>query len=272
VIVHDGATDLRPWPGPGPDRDLANAYGDLSRVLEAERQRAGGPVPEGTLIRLHPGRLHCDFLVWFASRGPESKGFQAPAPKRDAIEKMVWDALDYAGERHAIQIAFGNLGAGPEQIEDGERLAIVARAATLFYEDRVQKGLPSRIEEVLVCDPRLSVVTTARRRLGALVKPPAPERPLPGAPAPKTAARTSSGGAKAAPKAAPRGKPRLEDGAVARARSTARPWDRAVKYGVGDWFIHAKFGVGRVEEVTVDAFIVCLFEDGEIRKLIHARA
>jgi hypothetical protein len=272
VIVHDGATDLRPWPGPGPDRDLSTAYGDLARVLEQERQRAGGTLPEGALLRLHPGRLHCDFLLWFASRGPESKGFQAPAPKRDAIEKIVWDALDYAGERNAIQIAFGNLGAGPEQIEDGERLAIVARAATLFYEDRVQKGLPSRIEEVLVCDPRLSVVTAARRRLGALVKPPAPERPALGAPPEKAPPRPATAGPKGAAKAAPRTKPRLEDGAIARARSVARPWDRAVKYGVGDWFVHAKFGVGRVDEVTVDGFIVCLFEDGEVRKLIHARA
>lgn len=273
VIVHDGSTDLRLWPGPGPDRELANAYGDLARVLDQERQRQGGPVPEGTLIRLHPGRLHCDFLLWFASRGPETKGFQAPAPKREAIEKMVWDALTYAGERHAIQIAFGNLGAGPEQIEDGERLAIVARAATTFHEDRVQRGLPSRIEEVLVCDARLSVVAAARKRLGALVKPPAPEKPPPGAPAPKAAPRAaSSTGGKSTAKSSPRGKPRLEDGEVSRARATARPWDRTVKYGVGDWFIHAKFGVGRVDEVTVDGFIVCLFEDGEQRKLIHARA
>jgi O-acetyl-ADP-ribose deacetylase (regulator of RNase III) len=272
VIVHDGTTDLRLWPGPGADRELANAYGDLSRVLDQERQRQGGPVSEGTLIRLHPGRLHCDFLLWFASRGPETKGFQAPAPKREAIEKIVWDALTYAGERNAIQVAFGNLGAGPEQIEDGERLSIVARAAALFHEDRVQRGLPSRIEEVLVCDPRLSAVTAARKRLGALVRPPAPEKPLPGAQVAKPALRPASAGGKSTAKPAPRGKPRLDDGEVARARAVARPWDRTVKYGAGDWFIHAKFGVGRVDEVTVDGFIVCLFEDGEQRKLIHARA
>jgi hypothetical protein len=68
-----------------------------------------------------------------------------------------------------------------------------------------------------------------------------------------------------------RGKPRLDEMDVARARASARPWDRAVRYGRGQWFVHVKFGAGRVEEVTPDGFIVCLFEDGETRKLIHAR-
>ena len=273
VIVHDGTTDLRLWPGPGADRELANAYGpaELARALDAERAKAGGALPQGSLLRLHPGRLHCDFLLWFCSRPPEAKGFQAPAPAAEAIEKIVIDAIEFAGERNAIRIAFPALGAGPEAIDDAERLALVARAASKHEEQRVQRGQPSRIEEVLVCDPRMSVIATARKRVGVLAKAPPPEKPAPGAAAPKPARAVAAKSSTAKAKAATRGKPRLEPGEISQARAVARPWDRAVKYGVGSWFVHSKFGVGRVETITVDGFIVCLFEDGEQRKLIHAR-
>lgn len=272
VIVHDGTTDLKLWPGPGPDRELATAYGaaELARALDAERAKAGGAMAPGSLLRLHPGRLHCDFLLWFASRPAESKGFQAPAPAAEAIEKMVIDAIAFAGERNAIRIAFPALGAGPSAIDDAERLALVARAASKHEEQRVQKGQPSRIEEVLVCDPRMSVIAAARKRVGMLAKAPPPEKPAPGA-APKPARAVASGGGGSKAKPATRGKPRLEEGELSRARAVARPWDRAVTYSVGSWFVHSKFGVGRVEALTVDGFIVCLFEDGEQRKLIHAR-
>ncbi len=273
VIVHDGTTDLRLWPGPGPDRELLNAYGpELQRVLDAERTRTGGaPLPEGTLLRLHPGRLHCDFLLWFCSRGPESKGFQAKAPGVEAITKMVVDAIDFASERNAIRIAFPALGAGPEAVDDAERLATIARAASLQEEQRVQKGQPSRMEEVLICDPRMSVVTAARKRAGALAKAPPADKPAVEAADKPAKKRASSAGSKSTKKAAPRGKPRLDDADIAKARASSKPWDRSTRYEVGSWFIHAKFGVGRVEELTPEGFIVVLFEDAEQRKLIHMR-
>jgi len=273
VIVHDGSTDLRLWPGPGPDRELSNAYGpDLQRVLDAERTRTGGaPLPEGTLIRLHPGRLHCDFFLWFCSRGPEAKGFQAPAPGVDAISKMVVDAIDFAGERNAIRIAFPALGAGPEAIEDSERLAAIARAAATQEEHRVQKGLPSRMEEVLICDPRMSVVTAARKRAGALAKAPPADKPAADAPAEKKKPAKKRLTASGKPRKTTRGKPKLDEADIAKARASCRPWDRTVRYQVGSWFLHAKFGVGRVEELTPEGFIVVLFEDAELRKLIHMR-
>jgi O-acetyl-ADP-ribose deacetylase (regulator of RNase III) len=279
VIVHDGTTDLRLWPGPGADREVANAYGpDLQRVLDAEKVRTGGqPLPVGTLLRLHPGRLHCDFLLWFCSRGPEAKGFQADAPDQATIEKMVHEAIEFAGERHAIRIAFPALGAGPNAIEDGERLGVVARAASTYDEQRVQKGLPSRIEEVLVCDPRMSVVSAARKRVGSLAKTPPPEKaPVveasTGSAKPARAKAASKVGAK--PRAKGKGstrKPKLEEADISKARAVSKPWDRAARYGVGSWFVHAKFGVGRVDEITAEGFVVVLFEDGEQRKLIHAR-
>lgn len=273
VIVHDGTTDLRLWPGPGPDRELLNAYGpDLQRVLDAERTRTGGaPLPEGTLLRLHPGRLHCDFLLWFCSRGPESKGFQAPAPGADAIAKMVVEAIDFAGERNAIRIAFPALGAGPEAIEDSERLAAIARAAATQEEQRVQKGLPSRMEEVLICDPRMSIVTAARKRAGALAKAPPADKPVAADAAAKPAKKRATTASGKPRKTSTRGKPKLDEADIAKARASSKPWDRTSRYQVGSWFVHAKFGVGRVEELTPEGFIVVLFEDAEQRKLIHMR-
>lgn len=275
VIVHDGSTDLRLWPGPGPDRELLNAYGpDLQRVLDAERTRTGeATLPEGTLLRLHPGRLHCDIFLWFCSRGPEAKGFQAPAPGAEAITKMVVEAIDFAAERNAIRIAFPALGAGPEAIEDSERLAAIARAAATQEEQRVQKGLPSRMEEVLICDPRMSVVTAARKRAGALAKAPPADKPVvdPTEKKKPAAKKRSALTASGKPRKTTRGKPKLDEADIAKARAGSRPWDRTVRYQVGSWFVHAKFGVGRVEELTPEGFIVVLFEDAEQRKLIHMR-
>lgn len=269
VIVHDGTTDLRLWPAPGPDRDLLSAFGpDLPRVLDTERTRAGGAIGAGQLLRIIPGRLHCDFLLWIATRGPEDRGTQAAAPTREVIEQAVTSALEYVRERNVIRIAFPALGAGPGQLDDAERLAIVARACTKHYESNLASGRSTTVEEVVLCDPRLSVVTAARRMVGQIAKlaVDAPARVPQSSPPP----RAKSSSAKQ-PSTARRGQPRLEPGEVQRARAVARPWDRTVKYGENDFFIHAKFGVGKVVSITPDGFIVCLFEDGETRKLIHAR-
>ncbi len=277
VIVHDGTTDLRLWPGPGPDRELLQAYGpDLPRVLDTERTRAGGAIAEGALLRMIPGRLHCDFMLWVATRPPEDRGTQAPAPSREAIERAVTAALEYVRERNVIRIAFPALGAGPGQLDDAERLAIIARACTKHYEANLASGRSTTVEEVVLSDPRLSVVTTARRMVGQIAKlaVEAPARVPPGSPPPRGVAGSGSrakASGERSPSAARRGQPRLDPGEVQRARAVARPWDRAVRYRETDFFIHAKFGVGKVVQVTPDGFIVCLFEDGETRKLIHAR-
>lgn len=276
VIVHDGAPDTRLWPGPGADRELMHAYGnDLQDALERELAKVpGDELPIGGLLRLHPGKLHCDFLVWVATRPAEEAGRQAPAPSRETIEQAVRSVLEFVSERHVIRVAFPPLGAGPGALDDAERLAIVARACSKWHEERFASGRPSQIEEALVCDPRLSVVTGARRQVSALVKaPPAEARPAAPAAAPaarKTAATPRKpGGARAAAAAAR--KPRLDEAELGHARATAKPWDRTTRYQTGDWFIHSKFGVGRVQEITPDDFTVVLFEDGEIRKLIHGR-
>lgn len=274
VIAHDGTTDLRVWPGPGPDKDLSFAYGppELSRLLDAERQRVGGQASLASVIRLHPGKLHCDFLLWLATRPPEQAGVQAPAPSKETLEASVRAVLDFVATRNVIRVAFPALGAGPSAIGDAERIAIIARACSAYYEDCLANGRPNTIEEVLVCDARLSVVTAARKLVSHIAKLPAPEKPLAGAtpPKPERAPRASSAGNGAKKSATPARKARLEEREISYARAHSRPWDRATSYRVGDWFLHAKFGVGRVEETTTDQFIVVLFEDGETRRLIHA--
>jgi hypothetical protein len=65
---------------------------------------------------------------------------------------------------------------------------------------------------------------------------------------------------------------RLTEADVTAARATARHWDRTQRYSVNAYLVHAKFGVGYVTAITEQDYIVCLFEDGETRKLIHASA
>ena len=81
--------------------------------------------------------------------------------------------------------------------------------------------------------------------------------------------------AKSAPSAKSRSsrKERLDPAAVAGARVRAVPYDRGRTYAPGDWFIHPKLGAAQVKHVLgPERMVSALFEDGEERKLIHARA
>lgn len=277
VIVHDGTTDLRIWRGPGPDKDLLFAYGehDLLRLLDGERARAGGAVPIGTVLRLHPGRLHCDFLLWIATRPPEQAGIQAPAPDATILEAATRDALAFVSTRDVLRVAFPALGAGPSAIPDAERMALIARACSDYYEGGLAEGRANPIEEVVICDPRLSVTSAARKLTSKIAKAPEPERPSV-RPIEKPEKKERGAGTRGAgtrrPASAPSRarKPTLDAGDIAYARANARPWERERHYRVGDFFLHAKFGVGRVEEITPDQFAVVLFEDGSVRRLVHA--
>lgn len=274
VIVHDGTTDLRVWPGPGPDRELAEHYGsELSNVLERERGRLdGGELPIGGMRRLHRGRLHCEFLLWVATRPPETRGIQAPAPGAEVLSNAVKAALRFVAERRVDRVAFGPLGAGPDALDEVERLVLVAKAANAYYDECFQEGRPANIEEVLVCHPFSSKVGEARRALGRSVKvvqpAPAPAASQKSAP---TRRRVASGGARKTARKPTIPKARLSEDEVGRARASAEVYDRAREYALGDFFVHPKFGVGRVEELTPEGFIMVLFEGGALRRLLHRR-
>ncbi len=274
AIVHDGTTDLTLWRPPGPDRELLEHFGDeLTTVLDRERARHPNGLAIGELVRLHRGKLHCDFLVWVATRPPERDGVQAKAPTAEILTKAVTDVLSFVSERHVARIAFGPLGAGPDALPDADRLVLIARAANAFYDTRYAEGRPTGIEEVLICHPHGSKIRDARRDLGrsvSIIEKTAAPAPEPSAtPRRRTASpRKSTSGAKRSRTAAA---PSLTADEIGRAKATAPAYDRALKYETGAYLIHSKFGVGRVDGVTPEGFILVLFESGETKRLLHDR-
>ena len=59
---------------------------------------------------------------------------------------------------------------------------------------------------------------------------------------------------------------------VAHKRVTSTPYDRGQRYKEGDWFVHARFGVGQVKRVTPEGAIDVLFEDGSTKKMLHSQS
>jgi O-acetyl-ADP-ribose deacetylase (regulator of RNase III) len=271
VLVHDGTTDFSLWPGPGPDRVLLDAYGpELREVLTVQRQKHGGSLKMCEVARLHPGKLHSNYLLWAATRGSEVDARQAPAPSLAEIEQAVIRCLETAASNGSVSIAFGAFGDGPSARPPEERLAAVVRAAHKYYESCVASGRSARLEIVRVCDARGGVTASARRLVGRLAQS-APEVPARVAqPTERTPRRSAP--AKTARKATPRRAANVLDAnEVADRRVTSRPYDRANTYREGDWFVHARFGVGQVRRVTPEGAVEVLFEDGSTKKMLHAR-
>jgi O-acetyl-ADP-ribose deacetylase (regulator of RNase III) len=277
VLVHDGSSDLRLWPGPGADRDLLDAYGPgLREALDAQRVKHGGNVPLGEPVRIHPGKLHCNYLLWVPTRGPEQNAQQADAPSLAVIEQAVMRCLEVAASNGSVSIGFGALGDGPKAAPPEERLATVVRAAHKYFESSVAGGRSARLEIVRVCDARSGVTAAARKLVGRLAhaapEPPAVKSFDSDRPAAK---KTLSSGARAPRKDAPTARRRsavetLDPGEVSYRRANAQPYDRGNRYKDGDWFVHARFGVGQVKRVTPDGAIDVLFEDGSTKKMLHA--
>jgi O-acetyl-ADP-ribose deacetylase (regulator of RNase III) len=270
AIVHEGAADLRLWPGRGPDSDLREAWGEgLQAALDAERKRLGGddPVPLHHPVRVHPGRLHCDFLLWVPTRPPEPGSTRAPAPDGDGIERAVQAALEFSAERSVERVAFPALGWGPGELDQRERLERVVRASHRYAESRTSRGLASVLEQVLVCEPQGALVRQVESRMRAMLRgtlDPAPRPAEAGEGGAKRARRTAGGRRPAARRG-------LDPEALAHGRAVAEPYDMRRTYVLGDWLAHGRFGLGRVEQVTPEGAILVLFEDGEQRKMVHAR-
>lgn len=268
AIVYDGPIDLTLWRPPGPDRDLWEAYGeDLQDVLDKELDRLPNDELEMfEVLRLHPGKLHCDFLIWVASHEPHGDEQPAVAPDVQTIEQVATAALAYAARREVTRLAFPALGAGRDALDASQRIAAVVRAVQGHKEACFAAGRPAGIEEVVVCDASSTAITRARRLLARVAptrmvdaKPAAAEKKPERKPAKSRA--TSTAKRSKGPSAA----------AVAEARSTASAYDRSEHYVEGQWFIHPTFGVGLVQQVQADRRIVVVFEDGRERTMIHAR-
>jgi hypothetical protein len=163
----------------------------------------------------------------------------------------------------------GALGAGPGALDDAERLVIIGRAANAYYDECFRAGRPAGIEDVLVCHPYSSKISAARRQLGKSVTLVQEPPKLPEPPPKKKAPARASGPRKGAKSRAP--KPTLSAAEAAAARTSGGPYDRAKKYEPGHYMVHPKFGVGRVEEITREGFIIVLFEGGDQKRLLHDR-
>jgi hypothetical protein len=272
VIAHDGAADMQLWPGRGPDGDLKEVWGSgIQDALDIERKSVPGrelPVPG--LIRMTRGRLHCDFLLWIATRPAEHGMEREPAPSVEVIREVVVSELAFVAERSVERIAFPALGEGPNAADRVDRLTAIVEAAHAYHERCVAEGRAPVVEEVLVCEPMLQVFRAASLRTRALARVSTPVTTPAAEPAAKKAssARAKTSRAKAAPA---KRKGALDQDEVARKRVTAARYDMKTGYGPGDWLVHPKFGVGRVEEVPEAQKMVVLFEDGERRQMVHGR-
>jgi len=270
AIVHDGAVDLRLWKGPGVDRNLSFVWGPgLQEALDAQRPAGDAPPPLGTVFRVHPGKLHCDFLAWVGTRAPEPGTERQPAPDEEMLRSAVDAVLRFVATRSVNKIAFPLLGDGPGALDPVERAVAIVEAVHRYEDDCFKEGRPPVVEEAMVCIPDAAVLAAARRRVAKLARTAAPEPPkADDAPKPKRRAARKAGGSRS--KAPP--KPRLDPAEIDRARLAAGPYDRSTTYQAGDWLVHPKFGVGRVEDVDlVGGSVRILFEDGAEKRLIHAR-
>jgi O-acetyl-ADP-ribose deacetylase (regulator of RNase III) len=276
VLVHDGASDLQLWPGPGPDRNLLDAYGPgLREALEAQRKKHGGTLSLGEAVRVHPGKLHCNYLLWVATRDPERDAQQADAPQLELLERAVVRCLEIAGANGSISVGFGALGEGPNAAPPEQRLATIVRAAHRYHESSFASGRPARVELVRVCDPRGGVTASARRLVGRLAQSAPEPAPAARAESVERSPRRGASEARARPTAATsrrRVAEVLSPNDIAQRRVTSNPYDRGRRYAEAEWFVHPRFGVGQVKRVTPDGAIEVLFEDGSTKKMLHAQS
>ena len=274
AIVYDGTSDLGLWRPPGPDRDLWDAYGDeLRAVLDKERKRLpGNELPPNGVLRLHPGKLHCDFLIWVASRPPHGDTESSPAPSADRLAEVARSVIEFVAQHDVVRVAFPALGKGRGEAPVSDRMAAIVKSVAAYKEACLKAEKPAHIDEVIVCDPSSANVAKAKRMVERLAKAGYAEpAPAPAA-APARAARSSSSSSRSSGDAPrKRGGPRLRPEDVAAARARSPMYDRSKVYVEGDFFIHPTFGVGQVQVVKPERMVVVLFENGEERTMIHAR-
>lgn len=280
ALVYDGTVDLGLWRPPGPDRDLWEAYGDeLRAVLDKERKRLPGQVlPTNGVLRLHPGKLHCDFLLWVGGRPAHGETEAAAAPNIEQITEMTRKVIEFVAQHDVVRVAFPALGKGRGEVPVVDRMVAIVKAVAAYKEACFTAGRPAHIEEVIVCDPSSVNVSKAKRLVEKLAKAGYAEpAPAPAAATSTRAPRTSAAARSSSARSSEgtgrkRGAPKLNPDDVARARTRAPAYDRSHHYGESDFFIHPTFGVGQVKIVKhPERMVVVLFEDGQERTMIHAR-
>ena len=271
AIVFDGPADMQVWPGPGPESELREYYGDnLQRALDAELRQVPGRLLEvPSILRCHPGRLHCNFLAWAATREPEPGSVRSPAPSLDIIREVVRQSLEFASSRHVERIAFPALGGGPGEESKEDRLVAIVKSAQKYFDKCYAEGRSSGIEEVFVCEASGPVFRKLKARTRDVAKIGEPE-PV-AAPARKPARRSAAGSkSKSKAKAKSTRATGLTMSEVGENHGAAK-YNMRSTYAAGDFFTHPKFGIGKVLDLPAPGQIECAFEDGRTRKLVHGR-
>jgi len=293
AVVYDGSADMRLFRGPGPDRDLDRAWGGrLQRALDTERKQQGdGPLPLETVVRVHPGRLHCNFLLWAVTSPAGAGGELRAAPSPEAVQGAVTAALEFAAGRSIERIAFSALGDGAGAPEADERLATIVRAAHDYVAQRTDQGLSTGVEEVILCESNAGVIRAAERRVPDLVDRVAPVSTSAfgsgsGRKSPFASGGTKTRSPRRTTTAKPRGgaapsrarakkpavpAPTLTPDEIARGRAGGAPYETRRTYVQGDVIVHSKFGVGRVVAILEKRSMQVVFEDQTVRKMVHAR-
>ena len=225
-------------------------------------------------MRLHPGKLHCDFLIWVASRPPHGETEAAPAPSLEVVEDIARRVIEFVAQQDVVRVAFPALGAGRGEAPIAERMAAIVRAVAAYKEECFAAERPTHIEEVIVCDAGSANVAKAKRLAPRLARTGFAEPAPP--PVPARSQERTTPGTKRAPAAKSgdgtrRKGPRLRPEDVALARARSAPYDRSRSYIEGEFFIHPTFGVGQVQVVKPERMVVVLFESGEERTMIHGR-
>ena len=257
AILFDGTLDFRLWTSVPSDRLLSKHYGGkIDTVLAAEAKRApGGVLAPGSILRIHPGQLHCDMLMWIAARDQDKDG-NPPSPATvSTLREGLLEAISFVAERHVTRVALPPLGDGPGAPDVVERL--VALASVVEHLDE------SRIDELILCAGDARNARLVSRRLGrlanrTLVAPEAKKQE-------RSVSKRSAGGSKRKKTL------RFDEGELRAGIASARTYSPRTLFEQGQWVDHSKFGHGRVEEVSPDGFISIRFADGSTKRLIHGR-
>ncbi|MGB0680154.1 MAG: hypothetical protein ACPGUV_10875 [Polyangiales bacterium] len=263
AIFYEGAADLRLWPRSGPDRLLREFYGDgLAANLDRARETlTADTLAVGDVLRLQPGRLHCDFLLWLATRPADGELELAPAAAPSVIEAVLPIALRFAADRHVLRVAMPLLGEGPGAANVAARAQAVAAGCRAYEVQCSQTGTAQVIETLTICTHERSTALQLGRLLGA---------PLKSADKAQAVKKVRSSSAKS-PRRSRSSTPKIDVEAYRAAALTAPAYDKSRTFGPGDWLNHSRFGVGQVQSVTPENFIVVRFVDGSERKMVHAR-
>ncbi len=268
AIVHAGTADLYLQRGPTVDRTLKSHYGDaLESNLEQQRDLLEEVnMPDNGVVRITPGKLRCDFLMWVALRAPVEEEVMDTAVQVERLRQGVDALLRFAAERQATRVAIPQWLGQVKFAEDAEHAEHVVRAILTYEEQCYADKRSTGVEEVLVCNLSYALQRRLQQKLGRLVKEMQSDEQ-------RNASRSTT--ASSSRKSRPRqsaAKKRLSPADIQEGLQRAKEYRIHATFAKDDWINHPRFGLGRVIEVHPEGMMfTALFEDASQRRLVHGR-